>query len=50
MKTFMVTYTEDLGTTSHTILVCADTFTEAYLSVTFAISRNGVITELFEVV
>lgn len=50
MKTFMATYTEDFGETYHTVLVSAETFTQAYVSVDITLSKNGAITELFEVI
>lgn len=50
MKTFMVTYTEDYGTTYHTKLVSADNFTEAYTKIYCEISKNGAITDLFEII
>ena len=49
MKTFTATYTEDFGTTYHTVVVNADTFTEAYVSVDMTLSKNGAITDLFEI-
>lgn len=50
MKTFMATYTEDRGLTHHTVLVSAETFTQAYVNVTMQISKDGIITDLFEVI
>lgn len=50
MKTFMITYTEDFGKTHHTVLVNAYTRTDAYLSVDMKLSKDGAITDLFEVV
>lgn len=49
MKTFMVKYTEDFGTTYRTEIITADTFTEAYLKVNMRLSSDGAITDLFEV-
>ena len=49
MKTFMATYTEDNGRTHHQVLVSADTYTQAYIEVSVK-SKNGIITDLFEVV
>ena len=49
MKVFMCRYTEDCGATYHTVLVNADTFTEAYVKVDMTLSKNGAITDLFEI-
>ena len=50
MKTFMVRYTGDFGTTYHTELVNADTFTDAYVKMYIKLSKNEVITDLFEII
>lgn len=50
MKVFMVRYTEDKGTTHHTVLINAETFTDAYIQVDLKLSKNGEITDLFEIV
>lgn len=49
MKVFMCTYTEDFGETYHKVLVNADTFTEAYVQIDMTLSKNGAITDLFEI-
>ena len=50
MKTFMVKYTEDFGNTYHIEIVNADTFTEAYVKVDRKLSKDGAITDLFEII
>lgn len=50
MKTFMVKYTEDFGTTYHAKLVNANTFTEAYVKIYRELSKDGAITDLFEII
>lgn len=50
MKLFMITFTEDFGDTVHTVLVNADTYTEAYMSVDMKLSKDGAITGMFEIV
>ena len=49
MKVFLVRYTEDFGATYHTVLVNADTFTDAYVAVDMTLAKNGAITDLFEI-
>lgn len=49
MKIFMVEYTEDFGATSRTEFVNANTFTEAYVSVELKLSKDGAITDCFEI-
>lgn len=50
MKIFMVTYTEDKCNTKHTVIVSADNFTDAYVQVCLKISKDGAITDLFEII
>ncbi len=51
MKTFMVKYTFDRGLTVHSVLVCADDKTDAYLQVYLDLPLNVEvsITDLFEI-
>lgn len=50
MKKFMVTYTDDFGTTHHTEVITAATLTEAYVLVDMKLSGNGAITDIFEII
>ena len=50
MKNYMVTYTEDFNETTHTVLVCANTLTEAYVKVDLNLSKDGAITDVFEII
>ena len=49
MKTFMVEYSLDKGATKDTMLVSADDYTKAYLSVCYQLPIDAVIIELFEI-
>lgn len=49
MKTFMVEYTLDEGTTKITRLVSAEDYTKAYLSVCYQLPPKAVIIEIFEI-
>ena len=49
MKTYKVTYTEDIGNTYYTVTINANNVTEAYINVALQISIDGAITDLIEV-
>lgn len=49
MKTYKVTYTEDLGTTLKEMLVEALDYTKAYLSACYALSVVAIIVTVCEI-
>ena len=49
MKTYKVTYTEDLGTTLKELLVNALDYTKAYLSACVALSKVAIIVTVCEI-
>lgn len=48
MKKYLVRYTENKGVTYTTVIVSANSFTDAYVK-TMELSKDGEITDLFEV-
>lgn len=49
-KTFLVQYTEDVGKTFHSVLINADSITDAYVKVDLTLKKDGAITGLFEII
>ena len=46
----MAKYTEDFGTTYHTVIINAENFTDAYVKVDVTLSKDGAIIDLFEII
>lgn len=49
LKKYLVEYTEDYGASYHRIVVEAKSFTDAYVMVDLKLSKDGAITDLFEI-
>lgn len=50
MKTYIITYTTDKNTTSHSVAINADTYTQAYVNASLRLPAEAEITDLVEIV